>query len=436
MTPAEIGGSAGRFVLQGIGTLATFLVVAAALRIALELWVEGAEATSWDRTALLTDVTGWAVGWLLARVLEGGGPGLAAGAFGAVALLATDAARYRLLHEGSLRRLEALEELRRAGQRMVARGGSFDALAERIASECSNVVPCSWLQFDLLSPEGTHGTWGAGPDGVLKEGPAQPPAYPTALPGVHRRPRWEVISRELRAAEQVVGRLCLWCDPRKLDSGDLRLLDSLLPHFAGSAQRALLDREASEDPLTGVAVRRVLDRRLQEVYRECCESGESMAVILCDLDFFKRINDTFGHGTGDRALVAVAQTLEQGRRATDLCARYGGEEFTLLLEKTDGDTALRVAERLREAVEALTLEEEGERVPLTLSAGVASFPELHVKTPSELVLLADEALYEAKRQGRNLCLLDLGRGRYRSPRGGLHEAQDLPGEPEVPRLFS
>jgi diguanylate cyclase (GGDEF)-like protein len=234
----------------------------------------------------------------------------------------------------------------------------------------------------------------------------------------------------------VLARLRLWCDPRLLEPDALELLDRLLPQMSASIHRSLLDREAREDPLTGVSVRRVLERRLQEVHARCLEEGGAMAVILCDLDFFKRINDTYGHGAGDEALVAVAQILDASRRDTDLCCRYGGEEFTLLLESTDGDTALTIADRLRRKVEALELSAGEHRVPLTLSAGVAAFPELHIKTAGELLLFADGALYEAKRRGRNRCLLDLGQGRYQAPNGEILTAEDLPPVQEPPRIFA
>ena len=89
------------------------------------------------------------------------------------------------------------------------------------------------------------------------------------------------------------------------------------------------------------------------------------------------------------------------------------------MEATTGEDGLAVAERLRAAVEALEFEAEGQRIPLTLSAGVASFPELYIKTAAELILFADEALYEAKRRGRNRCLLDIGQGRYMDVEGSV-----------------
>jgi diguanylate cyclase (GGDEF)-like protein len=259
---------------------------------------------------------------------------------------------------------------------------------------------------------------------------------------MHRRAAWRVIERPLPREEKAFAQLRLWCDPRRLDEEDLPLLDSLLPHLAASLERALLDREARQDPLTGVAVRRVLERRLQEVYARILEEGGLMAVLMCDLDHFKRINDRWGHGTGDRALQAAARAFESALRSKpsgkDLLARYGGEEFTVLLDGTGGEEALAVGERLRRAVDVLDFrdEEGGTAIPLSASVGVAAFPELHIKTATELLLLADGALYEAKRQGRNQCLLGLGRGRYRRGDGELVTGSELPQQTSLPNFFS
>ncbi len=202
-----------------------------------------------------------------------------------------------------------------------------------------------------------------------------------------------------------------------LEPTSVELLDSLLPQVASSVHRALLDRRAKHDALTGLADRGVLEARLEAVFTAIRDEGGTMAVIMCDLDRFKKVNDTYGHDVGDRALLRIAEVLEKHRRETDLCCRYGGEEFAVVLDQTNGETAQRVAERLRLEVQRTVFTAKDERVHLRLSAGIAAYPELFVKDGKELLVLADEALRMAKSQGRNRSLLHLGRGKYRKSDG-------------------
>jgi len=317
--------------------------------------------------------------------------------------------------------------------------GEMAATAERIRLECEKVVNFFWFQFEALAPGSEFQSWWWGPGSeILEDGVPEPDLYPPVLPGFHKRTAWQLVERTLRSKPDgtALARIRLWCDPRLTEERHVELLDGLLLQMSLSVQRCLLDREAREDPLTGVALRRVLERRLNEIHKRACETGESMSVILCDLDHFKRINDTYGHPAGDAALVAVAGVMKQLRRADDLCCRYGGEEFVLLMEGTHGEDALAVAERLRYSVEALDFKADGQRVPLTLSAGVASFPDLYIKTAAELILFADEALYEAKRRGRNRCLLDLGQGRYMDVEGEVVSTEEAHPAAEPPRIFA
>ena len=389
---------------------------------------------------LSVDVGGWLAGGALLFVGDRAGWPLAAFLILCFAGLAVEATRHGLLREKAQNRAHDLETLRRAGQRMSTPTEEMTALADRIRIECSRVVPSfSWFQFEVLTPGSEFQSWWWGPDSeTLGEGVPEPERFAPALPGFHRRTPWQILERQLRSRPEgtVLGRVRLWCDPRRVEPREVEMLDRLLPQMSLSVQRCFLDREAREDPLTGLAMRRVLERRLHEAHRRCCESGGAMAVILCDLDHFKRINDTFGHPAGDAALVAIAGVLKETRREGDLCCRYGGEEFVLLLEDTAGEAALAMAERLRRAVEALEFEVEGRRLPLNLSAGVASFPELYVKTAGELILFADEALYEAKRLGRNRCLLDIGQGRYLDRDGNVLTSEELPPMVAVPRIFA
>src|SRR5205807_355904 len=150
-----------------------------------------------------------------------------------------------------------------------------------------------------------------GPDGELHEGWPRIPSHPTPLPGVHRRAPWQVLERRLLSGGVELARLTLWCDPRRLKPEAPPLLEQLLPQLAGLVHRAVLDRQAHQDPLTGVALRRVLDVRLRAALEASRESGQPIAVALLDLDFFKRINDRFGHAAGDRSLIAVAEVLRR-----------------------------------------------------------------------------------------------------------------------------
>jgi two-component system cell cycle response regulator len=153
------------------------------------------------------------------------------------------------------------------------------------------------------------------------------------------------------------------------------------------------------DPLTGLYNHRYLMRHL----RSQLDSGQPgpLAVMMIDVDHFKLVNDRHGHGAGDRALQAVAAALRANTRAIDIVARYGGEEFVVVMPATDRDNAASAGERLRAAVDALVFEpERGRRCHLTVSIGTAC-TQPGPCTPESLLLVADRALYDAKRAGRN-----------------------------------
>lgn len=369
------------------------------------------------------DAASWVLGAGLLRIAQAAGWLEAFWVWPVVALLAAESGRLQLLRIRADRRLDSYERLHRAHERILAESSGMGGIAEQVHIECRNILPLQWFQFELpAGSEAAGASWAAGPDGHLVEGRPRPPQRPQMLPGIHRRATWKIIERELilqtpEGEDEVLATIRLWCDPRRIEAEAEELLGTLLPQMAASVHRARLDREARTDPLTGVPVRRVLEAGLQRAYRRACDDGTPMAVIMCDIDFFKRVNDTWGHDAGDEALKIVALALDSTRRDGDLCCRYGGEEFTLLLERTDGLAALQLAERLRRAVEALDFVYDGQSIPLTLSLGVAAFPEIMIKTASELQLLADEALYEAKERGRNQSLLNVGKGAFLAPPG-------------------
>lgn len=163
---------------------------------------------------------------------------------------------------------------------------------------------------------------------------------------------------------------------------------------------------ASKDPLTGLANRRrFFGLALTELQR-CCRYGHSMALIMLDVDHFKHVNDTYGHAVGDIVLQGVAARTREALRTVDLMARYGGEEFVLLLPETDEDGALQLAERLRASLADAPLPIGTGNILVTASFGVCSFWPLANcnSTPTlleRLVNTADQALYDAKHNGRN-----------------------------------
>jgi two-component system cell cycle response regulator len=157
---------------------------------------------------------------------------------------------------------------------------------------------------------------------------------------------------------------------------------------------------ALTDPLTGFYNQRYLSRHLQTLLAAGATNG--LAVLMLDVDHFKQINDRWGHQMGDQALILIAQTLRSRIRVFDSIARYGGEEFVVVMPGTGELDALSAAERLRGAVEEIRfVPETGLAHPLTVSVGIACCAAGSQTTPERLILAADQALYAAKRAGRN-----------------------------------
>jgi len=216
----------------------------------------------------------------------------------------------------------------------------------------------------------------------------------------------------LAAGHTVSGYLCLGSDDaNRFAQG---MATDILERFASIVTASLdnvshrerLKQLGMTDPLTGLSNRRYFDERLREELVRAARYGVPLACLFIDVDSFKRINDTYGHQTGDRALAAVAACVRQQVRLGDTVARYGGEEFAALVQGDRAD-AQTVAERVRVAVEKLhLLDDDGERIALTVSIGVAA--RTVSGSPAEAVALgrammdeADRAMYQAKHNGRN-----------------------------------
>jgi diguanylate cyclase (GGDEF)-like protein len=165
------------------------------------------------------------------------------------------------------------------------------------------------------------------------------------------------------------------------------------------ARSEALHRDAHEDPLTGLHNRRRIDADLPLLVQQAREQGHPLHVAVLDVDWFKQVNDQFGHSVGDAVLREVAQVLQDRLRARDLAARLGGEEFLVVLVDATPQIALEVCERLRAAVQQHDWHELAEGLQVTVSIGVADAG--GDADPMVVLQRADEALYRAKNEGRN-----------------------------------
>lgn len=169
---------------------------------------------------------------------------------------------------------------------------------------------------------------------------------------------------------------------------------------------SVLEHEIITDPLLGIFNRRFLDRRLFEEMARAKRHKQDLSVMLLDIDYFKRVNDTWGHHNGDLVLKHTARLLTTSLRQCDLVARYGGEEFVVLLPFTKIDEARQLGERLRQAIEQSSVDirlEDGssQRVQITVSIGISTVIDHQMDEADKLLERADKALYKAKQSGRN-----------------------------------
>jgi len=162
-----------------------------------------------------------------------------------------------------------------------------------------------------------------------------------------------------------------------------------------------LEELATTDGLTKIYNRRYFLEILDLEFQRAKRYGSKLAFIMIDVDDFKSFNDNYGHLLGDRILADVARILRENIRMPDQIGRYGGEEFSLMMPETDIAGAQSMAERLRRNIEEFSVYERGEELKLTISIGLAAYPRNGVETVDDLIKLADDALLEAKREGKN-----------------------------------
>jgi len=186
---------------------------------------------------------------------------------------------------------------------------------------------------------------------------------------------------------------------------DLKLSRDMLEDKNKELQQAYetIEKLALTDSLTGLANRRsIMNLMLIEVSR-CDRNGGYFSLIMCDIDFFKKVNDTYGHDAGDYVLKTVSEMMRTNLRQQDVISRWGGEEFLIMLPQTDLDKAVAVAEKLREAVKTAVMSFAGEHFSITMTFGVSRFDKGSGIEHS--IKKADDALYTGKQTGRNKVVM-------------------------------
>jgi two-component system cell cycle response regulator len=155
------------------------------------------------------------------------------------------------------------------------------------------------------------------------------------------------------------------------------------------------------DGLTKLYNHRYLQDELARAFEESMRYQRPLSLAIIDIDFFKKVNDTYGHAAGDDVLKSAARLFDDSIRSTDLAARYGGEEFAVMMPETELHDAISFAEKIRQLIESTPMKTQAGEVSVTVSIGLSSVPRSRIHSPKELIVAADKALYRAKRGGRN-----------------------------------
>lgn len=221
------------------------------------------------------------------------------------------------------------------------------------------------------------------------------------------RPR-EVLVDPILYKEVLLGVIVL-AKGKEFSAEERNRLDLLQRELASALHNALLydrlQRLAALDALTDVYNRRFGLARLHEEFARAVRSSSPVGLLMFDLDYFKRVNDTYGHLVGDRVLSRVARIARTAMREGDILVRYGGEEFIAILPAASKTDVEQVGERLRHIVEDASIAEGEQMIRLTVSIGGAAYPEVDVEDATALVKQADKALYAAKEAGRNRVIV-------------------------------
>ncbi len=206
----------------------------------------------------------------------------------------------------------------------------------------------------------------------------------------------------LIADEELLGIIILQSEQRAAyDEETVTALSTIARQTSIAVQNAKLYQLATRDGLSKLYVRRYFDQRINDEWHRAKRTGNSLALLMLDLDDFKSFNDKYGHQAGDMVIKRSAELVLKGLRSADIVARYGGEEFAFILPDTGLKAALSVAERIVNRIANERLEYEGHTFSITASIGVAAMPENEPQSCAELISMADQALYFAKKSGKN-----------------------------------
>jgi len=193
---------------------------------------------------------------------------------------------------------------------------------------------------------------------------------------------------------------------RFLENGDqAKVGDTIFKYLIGndveSAYHEEIYRMTIKDGLTEIYNKRYFMEGLEREMSRAQRYERDLSILMFDIDYFKKVNDTYGHLAGDYVLQALARLISTRARREEVFARYGGEEFVILLPETPKEGAVKLADQLRKRVASHTFIFEGEEIPITMSVGVATVPSGGTMTTLEFIKRADECLYKAKSDGRN-----------------------------------
>ena len=234
----------------------------------------------------------------------------------------------------------------------------------------------------------------------IERNPLESPRYSALFSAMSVSPSASAVIMPLYARERQIGTIALVREGEEFTQRELIVLNTLANIAQISLDNSIHYTQAIIDDLTGLNVRKYFEGRLREELERFKRFHTPFALLMFDLDHFKKVNDTHGHPFGDKILVQFSKILKDSLRNIDILARVGGEEFMALLPETDTSSAHNAALRIREAVEKNMFGDELLKVKVTTSIGVLPVPPEY-PSPEEYVEKVDKALYLAKQSGRN-----------------------------------